>query len=240
MLVMIAARNTEDEQRAPETLYEVGVAGVIARMLKLPDGTLRVLLQGGPRVRIERWVAETPHLLAEISEVPDIVTSPESPELIALVRNVQQTFSNIIEQVPYLPEELQLAVANIDDPGGLSNLIAGALRIKPEEKQALLEERDVALRLRRLSELLARELELISIGSRIQSQVQSGLDQAQREYFLRQQLRAIRHRRTYIGAMPGAIISEYTREAGVRELEREIGAICRKVARQVAEGRLDR
>ena len=92
------------------------------------------------------------------------------------MRNVQQTFSRIIEDVPYLPEELQMAVANLDDPSALAHLIAGALRIKTEEKQALLEERDVARRLRRLSEMLARELEVAAIGSRIQSQVQSELD----------------------------------------------------------------
>src|SRR5206468_4731331 len=92
---------------------------------------------------------------------------------------------------PYLPEELQIAVANIEDPAELGHMIAGALRIAPEEKQALLEERHLDNRLRRLSELLARESELISIGSRIQSQVQSEMDQTQREYFLRQQLRAI-------------------------------------------------
>ena len=114
-----------------------------------------------------------------------------SPELEALHRNVQATFSRIIEEVPYLPEELQVAVANLDDPAELAHMIAGALRIKTEEKQALLEERDVAKRLRRLSELLARELELVEIGTRIQSQVQSEMEKGQREYFLRQQLKAI-------------------------------------------------
>ena len=109
----------------------------------------------------------------------------------ALMRNVQQTFSRIIEEVPYLPEELQMAVANVEDPSTLSHLIAGALRIKTEEKQELLEEVDVAKRLRRLSEILARELEVVAIGSRIQSQVQSELDRSQREYVLRQQLKAI-------------------------------------------------
>ncbi len=127
--------------------------------------------------------------MAQIRPEPDVVE--ESTELEGLARNVQSTFTTIIEEVPYLPEELQLAVANVDDPAELAHLIAGALRIKTEEKQELLEERDVARRLRRLSELLARELELISIGSRIQSQVQSEMEKGQREYFLRQQLKAI-------------------------------------------------
>ena len=101
--------------------------------------------------------------MARIQAEPDVVE--ESTELQGLARNVQSTFATIIEEVPYLPEELQLAVANLDDPAELAHMIAGALRIKTEEKQELLEERDVARRLGRLSELLARELELISIGS---------------------------------------------------------------------------
>src|ERR1700742_1116668 len=107
------------------------------------------------------------------------------------MRNVQQTFTRIIEEVPYLPEELQMAVANLDDPSALAHLIAGALRIKVEEKQALLEETDVSKRLRRLSEVLARELDIVAIGSKIQSQVMSEMESSQREYVLRQQLRAI-------------------------------------------------
>ena len=165
------------------------MAGVVARMLKVPDGTLRILVHGAQRVEIGDYVATEPYLIARIAEAPDVVVA--SPELEALHRNVQTTFSRIIEEVPYLPEELQMAVANLEDPAELAHMIAGALRIKTEEKQALLEERDVAKRLRLLSELLARELELVEIGTQIQSQVQSEMDKGQREYFLRQQLKAI-------------------------------------------------
>ncbi len=188
-IAMVASRNPQVETPSPDDLYDVGVLGVVARMIRVPDGTLRVLIQGGQRIRITRWVRTEPYLVAEIEELPDVVNP--SPELTALMRNVQQTFTDIIEQVPYLPEELQVMVANVDDPSVLAHLIAGALRIPTEEKQALLEEVDVAKRLRRLSEILARELELVAIGSKIQSQVQSELDKGQREYFLRQQLKAI-------------------------------------------------
>jgi ATP-dependent Lon protease len=188
-IVMVASRNTEAEVPSPEDLYGVGVIGVVARMIRVPDGTLRVLIQGGQRVVIDRWVQTEPYLTAEISEAPDVVE--ESTQLIALMRNVQQTFSGIVGEVPYLPEELQMMVANVEDPSVLANLIAGSLRLKTEEKQELLEERDVAKRLMRLSEILARELEVVAIGSKIQSQVQSELEKGQREYFLRQQLKAI-------------------------------------------------
>ena len=121
--------------------------------------------------------------------MPDVIEP--STELEALTRNVQSTFSEIIEAIPYLPEELQLAVANLDEPSALSHLIAGALRISTEEKQELLETVDVTKRLRRLSEILTRELEVVQLGSKIQSQVESEIDKGQREYFLRQQLKAI-------------------------------------------------
>ncbi len=189
MLVMLASRQPDLDEPSPAQLYDVGVVGVIARMLRVPDGTLRLLVQGAQRVRIDRWTGETPYLSAEISELPDVVE--ESPELTALMRNVQQTFSQIVEAVPYLPEELQVAVANVEDPNALSHLIGGSLRLPTEEKQSLLEETNVARRLRRLTEVLARELEVISIGTEIQSQVQSDMDRTQREFILRQQLKAI-------------------------------------------------
>jgi ATP-dependent Lon protease len=188
-IVMVASRKSDVETPAPEDLYSVGVIGVVARMIRVPDGTLRVLIQGGQRVRVERWLATDPYLVAEISELPDVVKP--TPELTALTRNVQQTFNNIVEEVPYLPEELQIMVANVEDPSALGHLIAGALRLKTEEKQELLEEVDVGKRLRRLAEILSRELEVVALGSKIQLQVQSELEKGQREYFLRQQLKAI-------------------------------------------------
>jgi ATP-dependent Lon protease len=189
MLVMVAAKEGAGEEPAPDELYSVGVAGVVARMMKVPDGTLRILVHAAQRVEIGDYVATEPYLVAKITEAPEVMAP--SPELEAMHRNVQSVFSHIIEHVPYLPAELQAAVANIDDPAELAHMIAGALRIGTAEKQELLEERDVAKRLRRLSEVLARELELVEIGSKIQSQVQSEMDKGQREYFLRQQLKAI-------------------------------------------------
>jgi ATP-dependent Lon protease len=189
MLVMVASRDGEIENPGPDDLYAVGVVGVVARMLKVPDGSLRILVQGAQRVELGETVQHDPYLISRVEPAPDVLDP--SPELEALFRNVQQTFTQIVEQAPYLPEELQLAVANVDDPAELAHMIAGSLRIKTEERQQLLEERDVAKRLRRLSELLAREAELISIGSKIQSQVESEIDKGQREFFLRQQLKAI-------------------------------------------------
>ncbi len=188
-LVMVASRDPENEEPGPAELYDVGVAGIVARMVKVPDGSLRILVQATQRVRVGEYLTEQPYLLAGITELPDV--SEPSPELEALTRNVQRTFSEIVEQIPYLPEELQLAVANIDDPVALGHLIAGSLRIAVEEKQVLLEEIDVAKRLRHLSRILARELEVVQLGTQIQTQVQSEVDKGQREFFLRQQMKAI-------------------------------------------------
>ena len=139
--------------------------------------------------------------MARIHEEPDVVEL--SSELEALTRHIQTTFSTIIEGVPYLPEELQIAVANLDDPEALGHLIAGSLRIRVDEKQALLEEANVTKRLRRLSEILARELEVMELGSKIQSEVQSEMDKTQREYLLREQMNAIQARAGRGGRGPG-------------------------------------
>jgi ATP-dependent Lon protease len=189
MMVMVASKDPQAEEPSADQLYRVGVVGFVARMMKVPDGTIRILVQCGQRVELGDFVATSPYLVARITEAPDVVEP--SPELEGLRRNVQNTFSRIVEELPYLPEELLMAVANLDEPAELAHLIAGALRVKTEEKQRLLEERDVTKRLRLLSEILARELELVEIGSRIQTQVQSEMEKGQREYFLRQQLRAI-------------------------------------------------
>jgi ATP-dependent Lon protease len=188
-IVLLAGLDPEVETPGPDELYSVGVLGAVARMVRLPDGTVRVLIQGGQRVRVVKWVQTEPYLVAEVAEAPDKVK--ESAELEALARNVQRTFSSIVGQVPYLPQELQVMVTNVDDPVMLTHLVGGAMRLPTAEKQALLEELDVTKRLRRLSEILARELEVAALDTKIQTQVQSELNKGQREFFLRQQLKAI-------------------------------------------------
>ncbi len=188
-LALVASKDSDVEEPGADQLEDVGVAGFVARMMKVPDGSIRILVQGTHRVRIGDFVATEPYLIARVEDMPDVVE--EGPELQALMGNVQRTFSEIIEDIPYLPEELQLAVTNVEDPSALAHLIAGALRISTAEKQELLEQVDVRARLRRLSEILARELEVVQLGTRIQSQVQEGIEKGQREYYLREQLRAI-------------------------------------------------
>jgi ATP-dependent Lon protease len=162
---------------------------MVHKLIKVPDGTLRILVQGLQRIKLDTREQEEPYLVGTFSELPDVES--DSKELEALVRNVQMLFGRIVGLVPYLPAELELAAANVDDASALSHLVASTMRLKTEEKQQLLEQTDVEQRLRELSLILSRELEVFELGTKIQSQVQSELEKGQREYFLRQQLKAI-------------------------------------------------
>jgi ATP-dependent Lon protease len=189
MLALVTAKDSEVEHPGWDDLYDIGTAAIVHRLIRVPDGTLRILVQGVERIRRESPVEDEPYLVGRFSELPDVVT--ESKEVDALTRNVQTLFGRIVGLAPYLPAELELAAANVDDPAALSHLVASTLRLKTEEKQRLLELTDVEQRLRELSVIMSRELEVFELGTRIQSQVQSELDKGQREYFLRQQLKAI-------------------------------------------------
>ena len=189
LLALVTVNNPEAEQPGWDDLYEIGTAAVIHKLIRVPDGTLRILVQGVRRIRLDRRLHDDPYLVGQFGEVPDEVE--ESPEVEALTRNVQTLFGRVIASVPYLPDELELAAANVDDPNALSYLVASTLRIKTDEKQKLLELTEAGARLREISAILNRELEVVELGSKIQSQVQSEMEKGQREYFLRQQLKAI-------------------------------------------------
>ena len=189
LLVLMTSKNAEIEAPGPDELYQIGTVGVAHKMVKLPDNTMRILVQGLQRVRVARYVREEPYLVADIEPIKD--TAAEGKEMEALRASLLSVFSKIVSLVPYLPEELEMAAANVDEPGALAFLVASTMRIKTEDKQALLEESDVSARLRKLVSLLTQELEVLELGSKIQSDVRSEIDKTQRDYFLRQQLKAI-------------------------------------------------
>ncbi|HEX7254691.1 MAG TPA: endopeptidase La [Gaiellaceae bacterium] len=189
LLALVTVKNPDVEQPGWDDLYDVGTAAIVHKLIKVPDGTLRILVQGVERIRLHDRVQDDPYLVGSLEAVPDIVE--ETPELEALTRNVQMLYGRIVGLVPYLPAELELAAANVDDPSALSYLVASTLRLKTEEKQQLLEQPNVEERLRELSRTLNRELEVFELGTKIQSQVQSEMEKGQREFFLRQQLKAI-------------------------------------------------
>ncbi|TMK27052.1 MAG: AAA family ATPase, partial [Actinobacteria bacterium] len=188
-IALVTVRNPDADPPGWDDLYEVGTAAVVHKMMRVPDGTLRILVTGTRRIHLERQAQTDPYLVGEFTELPDVLE--QTREVEALTRNVQSLFARIIGLVPYLPEELQIAAANVDDPSALSNLVASTLRLKTEEKQHLLELTDVEARLREIMTILNRELEVFELGSKIQSQVQEEMEKGQREFFLRQQLKAI-------------------------------------------------
>jgi ATP-dependent Lon protease len=189
LLALVASRDADVETPGWDDLHEIGTAAVVQKMLRVPDGSLRILVQGIRRIRVIDRLQDEPYLVGRFIEVPDVYE--ETPETQALTQNVQTLFARLIGLVPYLPEELALAAANVDDPSALCHLVASTLRLKTEEKQQLLEQDDVEKRLRDVLVILNRELEVAELGSKIQNQVQSEMESTQREYFLRQQLKAI-------------------------------------------------
>jgi ATP-dependent Lon protease len=189
LLALVTVRDDEVDVPGWSNLHEIGTAAIVHKMIRVPDGTLRILVQGLRRIRLEEPVTDEPYLVARFARVPDELE--ESPEVEALLRNAQGLFGRIIGLAPYLPEELQIAAANADDASSLCNLAASTLRLKTGDKQRILEIADAEERLREVSKILNRELEVFELATKIQSQVQSELGKGQREFFLRQQLKTI-------------------------------------------------
>ncbi len=189
ILGLVAQKKAEIEDPGPDDVFQYGTAAIILRMLKFPDGSLRVLVQGLARIKIEEITSVDPYLVARVKHLKE--SYRESTELEALKRNISIQFQKIVAQVPQLPDELQVVVVNTDDPSKLADLIASNLNLSVEEKEEILETVDVKKRLEKLTVYVNRELEVLEVGSRIQDKVQSELGKNQREYFLREQLRAI-------------------------------------------------
>jgi ATP-dependent Lon protease len=188
-IALVTSRSADEEAERAEDLHEVGTAAVIHKMIRVPDGTLRILVQGHERIHLESLDQTEPYLAGAFRPLPDVVEREKEAE--ALARSVEALFGRIISLAPYLPEELLVAAANAESPSVLANLISSTMRLPTEEKQELLEIVDVEERLRRLTAILSRELEVFELGTKLQSQVQEEMDKSQREYFLRQQLKAI-------------------------------------------------
>ena len=181
---------TEDPQHAD--LHQVGTLATVHKALKQPDGTVRLVVQGLHRVRIVEMLQVRPYLTARIAEVPEITSPAGDLEMQALARNAMNLFRQVVELSPMLPDELAASLQNVTEPERLADLIAATLPVlSTEAKQALLETPDVKARLARLVSALTKEVEVLTLGSKIQSQVESEVGRSQREYYLREQLKAI-------------------------------------------------
>jgi ATP-dependent Lon protease len=186
---LVAATNPELETPGPTDLYRVGTVATVHKLLKAPDGTIRLLVQGMDRFRLGEFVAEEPYLRAKILLSPEMVE--EGLEVDALARNARDQFGQIAQLIPSLPEELISSVLSLEDPLQTVYTIANFQRIDLADAQQLLELDSATEKLRKLVSLLVRELEVLTLGQKIQNEAREEIEKVQREYFLREQMKAI-------------------------------------------------
>ncbi len=190
LLFAVAQKDAREENPDPEQVHEVGILAQIERSFKLPDGTMQVVMRGTQRVRMLEYVQTDPYWVASGIEMQDEFA--ETKEEQALAHNLSQQFQRMVGLVPTLSEELQITAVNLEkDPGRLADFVSSALDLTPNEKQELLAQLEVVVRLRRLNWLLNRELSILEMGNQIQGQIQEEMGQAQREHYLREQIRVI-------------------------------------------------
>lgn len=186
---IVALKNREVEDPRPEDFFPVGTAAVIAKMIKLPDGTISIMAQGLDRIRLSQITQTDPYFRASVEPLPD--AGEQDKEVEALMVNLRRLFQQAVELSPNLPPELSILALNIDESGMLADMVASNLNLSVEEKQEVLEATEVKARLRRVTELLTGQLEALELSSQIQAQVKAGMEKGQREYYLREQLKAI-------------------------------------------------
>ena len=191
-IAVFAQREAGEDEPTQKDLHSIGTASQIHKMFKLPDGSLRIIVQGLARVRLDEITASRPYLRAKISEAPEVLKDSDRLEIDALQRNIKTNFQQIVSLSPLMSDDLQALASNITDPGRLADFIASGLgTIATETKQEVLQTLDIRARLDLLNRLLIKELEVLELGSKIQSQVQSEVGKNQRDYFLREQMKAI-------------------------------------------------
>jgi len=189
LIGMVTSKNLDIENPGPEDLYQIGTSATIHRMFRAPDGTIRLVIQGLSRFKIIRFNQEEPYLMADIEPYPEIFN--ENLEIEALTRNVQEQFRHIAEMVPSIPSELVATVTSLSDPLQTVYTISNFQRMEFQDGQSLLELNTAEEKLKKLVTLLTRESEVLEIGQKIQNEARDEIDKVQREYFLREQLKAI-------------------------------------------------
>ena len=192
LIGVFTQKEASTEEPLQDDLYPVGTVTHIHKLFKLPDGSLRLIVQGLARVKLDQIVQTRPYLRAGVTVAEDQLRDEDHLEIDALQRNIKSNFQQVVSLSPLLSDDLQALAANITDPGKLADFIASSLTtIGTPIKQEILSTLDVRARMDALNRILIKELEVLELGSRIQSQVQSEVGKNQREYFLREQLKAI-------------------------------------------------
>jgi ATP-dependent Lon protease len=190
LVALVALKNEEAEEPMPDDLYSVGAVAVIHRLAKAPDGTTRLIIQGLERIRLTEYVQTSPYMKARVEVAPDEIE--RGLEIEALTRNVSELFRRLVSLVSYLPEELAMAALSSDDPRQLVYMVATGVRMTLPDAQEILEIGGLKGKLQKLSAVLTREVDVLELGKKIQSEAQGEMEKAQREYLLREQLKAIR------------------------------------------------
>jgi ATP-dependent Lon protease len=233
MILLLTQKDMETEDPKREEVYDMGTVALIMRMLKLPDGRIRILAQGLVRAKIESFEEENGYLSAQVQVVPEPETAEKSLESEALVRNVRSGLEKATSLGRNIPPEVLIIATNVEEPGRLADLTAANLELKVNEAQAILEMTDPVQRLKKVYELLAKELEILDVQSRISTEAKGEMDKMQRQYYLRQQMKAIQKElgegtelqeevKAYQDKMKKLKVSEEVRE----ELEKQISRLA--------------
>jgi ATP-dependent Lon protease len=191
LILLVAQKDLNTENPEPKDLYPVGTVGMIMRMLKLPDGRVKVLVQGMSKARIKDYVQTEPYFLVNIEKITEPKDEKLTLEAEALMRNVKEQLEKMISLGKMLLPDIMVIVENIDDPGKLADLVASNLGLKVDIAQEVLEILDPKERLIKVNEIISKELEVLTMQQKIQASARGEIDKSQREYFLREQLKAI-------------------------------------------------
>ncbi len=191
LILLLTQKDLSVETPGPDDLYRIGTVGMIMRMLKLPDGRVKILIQGLSKVKVLNFSQTEPFLVADVEKIAEPRIEEITIETEALMRSVKELLDKAVSLGKTILPDVMVIIENIDDPGRLADLVASNLGLKTEQAQEILEIIDPVQRLKKISEILTRETELLAVQQKIQSEARTEIDRVQREYFLREQLKAI-------------------------------------------------
>ena len=189
LVALVALKDPEVDEPEPSDVYRIGTLALIHRLARAPDGTLHIIVQGLERVRLDTFTQRDPYMRARVEAHPDVVE--EGVEIEALLRSTADLFRRLVGLAAYLPEDVVSNVLDTQDPRQLAYMVASSTRMDMETRQEILELDSVSAKLRRLLGVLGREVEVLELGKKIQTDAQSGMEKVQREYYLREQMKAI-------------------------------------------------
>ena len=231
-LALINGNHKPDEIRNLEQIHNVGMEAMVLKMARTENDGIRLLVQGVSRIRIVELVQTEPYLRARVAPLQDVKS--DDLETQALMSTVKNAFNHILEMSPQLPNELAYLVNGLNEPGPLADLVAGTINLLPEERQGILEELGVKERLHKVNAMLARETQVLELGSKIQSKVKNALDKNQRDFYLRQQMKAIQNELGE-GEEAGQDVGRFKERLAKKDLPKEVRAEANRELHRLAQ-----